>query len=84
MLGNLENVGYCKPGKQCINNITTMEDCMSVIACGAGSITKAVLHGEKRIARFADLRDVKLYIERFDEKSAEKRKFCQKQFTKIL
>lgn len=33
MLGNLENVGYCKPGKQCINNITTMEDCMSVIAC---------------------------------------------------
>lgn len=84
MLGNLENVGYCKPGKQCINNITTMEDCMSVIACGAGSITKAVSHGEKRIARFADLRDVKLYIDRFDEKSAEKRKFCQKQFTKIL
>ena len=84
MLGNLENVGYCKPGKQCINNITTMEDCMSVIACGAGSITKAVSHGEKRIARFADLRDVKLYIERFDEKSAEKRKFCQNQFTKIL
>ena len=82
MLGNLENVGYCLKGKQCVNNVTTMEDCMSVIACGAGSISKAVSDKEKRIVRFADLRDVKLYLDRFDEKLAEKRNFCQKQFTK--
>ncbi len=81
MLENLENVGYCKPGKQCKNNVTTMEDCMSVIACGAGAITKAVGGSEKRIARFAGIRDVRLYLDRFDEKIEEKRKFCQKQFT---
>lgn len=82
MLENLENVGYCKPGKQCKNNVTTMEDCLSVIACGAGAITKAVSGSEKRIERFAGLRDVRLYLDRFDEKIEEKRKFCQKQFTK--
>ena len=82
MLGNLENVGYCLKGKQCVNNVTTMEECLSVIACGAGSISKAVSSREKRIVRFADLRDVKLYLDRFDEKLAEKRNFFQKQFTK--
>ena len=81
MLGNLENVGYSLPGKQCVNNVTTMEDCMSVIACGAGSITKAVDSSRGKIVRFASLRDSALYIERFDEKAEEKRNFLQKQFT---
>lgn len=81
MLGNLENVGYSLGGKQCVNNVTTMEDCVTVLACGAGAITKAVSHGEKRVARFACLRDVRLYLQRFDEKLLEKRKFLQKQFT---
>lgn len=81
MLGNLENVGYSLPGKQCVNNVTTMEDCMSVIACGAGSITKAVDLTRGKITRFAALRDSELYIERFDEKADEKRNFLQKQFT---
>ncbi len=83
MLGNLENVGYSLSKKQCKNNITTMEDCMSVIACGAGSITKAVDFTHGKITRFAALRDSALYIERFAEKAEEKRKFLQKQFTNI-
>lgn len=82
MLGNLENVGYCLPEKQCVNNITTMEDCLSVIACGAGAITKVVSNAGKRIARFAGIRDVKMYLGRFDEKTQEKRNFLEKQFTK--
>ena len=81
MLGNLENVGYALPGRQCVNNVTTMEDCMSVIACGAGSITKAVDLSRGKIVRFAALRDSALYVERFDEKAEEKRNFLQKQFT---
>lgn len=83
MLGNLENVGYTLPGKQCVNNVTTMEDCMSVIACGAGAITKAVDLQRGKITRFAALRETALYIERFDEKAEEKRNFLQKQFTKV-
>ncbi|MBO5215142.1 MAG: coproporphyrinogen dehydrogenase HemZ [Clostridia bacterium] len=84
MLGNQENVGYCLPGTQCANNITTMEDCLSVIACGAGAITKIVLPSENRIERFADVRDVRLYLQTFEEKLKDKQKFCEKQFTNIF
>ena len=78
MLGNLENTGYCKNGKQCINNITTMEEFLSVDACGAGAISKRVFSGENRIERLANLRDVKLYIEQFDERLEKKRIFYKK------
>lgn len=80
MLGNLENVGYALPGKQCANNVTTMEECLSVIACGAGAITKAVTDGERRIERLANLRDVELYLQEFDKKLRIKRDFLQKIF----
>ncbi len=83
MLGNFENVGYCKPGKQCVNNITTMEDCMSVVACGAGAISKIVENRENRIERLANLRDVRLYMQQFDKKLEEKENFLKKQFTKL-
>ena len=82
MLGNLENVGYCKAGKQCVNNITTMEDCLSVIACGAGAISKIVHTSENRIERFANMRDLRLYMQNFDEKLKDKLFFYEKQFTK--
>lgn len=70
---NLENVGFAVLGKECINNITTMEETVSVVACGAGAISKYV--GGGKIARFANMRDLKLYAERFDEKLAGKLEF---------
>ena len=82
MLGNLENVGYCLPGRQCLNNVTTMEDCTSVLACGAGAIEKAVDISQNRIERFANMRDVRLYLSTFEEKMQAKRNFRLKQFTK--
>ena len=82
MLGNLENVGYCKAGKQCVNNVTTMEDCLSVVACGAGAISKIVLPAQNRIERFANMRDLRLYMQTFDEKLKDKLFFYEKQFTK--
>ncbi len=84
MLGNLENIGYSLKGKQCLNNITTMEDCISVVACGAGAISKIVSTREKRIERFANVRDVALYLKTFEEKMKDKENFYQKQFTKAL
>ena len=38
--GNLENIGFTKEGKACLYNIDTMEDTCSVIALGAGGISK--------------------------------------------
>ncbi len=40
MAGNLENVGYALPGKACLYNIGNMEETASVLALGAGAITK--------------------------------------------
>ena len=40
MLGNFENVGYAAPGTQCVYNIEIMEEKESIIALGAGAITK--------------------------------------------
>lgn len=63
---NLENIGFSVAGAECVNNITTMEETVSVLACGAGAISKAV--GKGVISRFANMRDVSLYINRFEEK----------------
>lgn len=75
MEGNLENVGYTLPGKRCVNNITTMEDTLSVFACGAGAISKRVTDGGRQIARSANVRDVGLYIAEFGERLAKKERF---------
>lgn len=77
MLDNLENIGYSLPGKICVNNVTTMEETLSVIACGAGAISKRIFP-QGRIERLANLRDAKLYIDQFDERLEKKLKFFEK------
>ncbi|MDE6293699.1 MAG: coproporphyrinogen dehydrogenase HemZ, partial [Clostridiales bacterium] len=62
---NLENIGLSLIGKECVNNITTMEETVSVIACGAGAISKIVENGN--IIRHANVRDVGLYISEYEE-----------------
>lgn len=54
MQGNFENVGYTKPGLESIYNIDNMEETASVLALGAGAITKWVYDGGRRIERVAD------------------------------
>lgn len=39
-VGNLENVGWCKPGFESAYNIFMMEECHTILACGAGAVTK--------------------------------------------
>lgn len=46
MTGNLENVGYSKPGLECLYNILIMEERTDIIGLGAGSSTEAC--GETR------------------------------------
>ncbi len=65
MLGNLENVGYCKNNHECIYNIYIMEEVESIIALGAGGSTKLVL-GD-RIERVFNVKEVAEYIKRIDE-----------------
>ena len=66
MSGNFENVGYARPGKLGLYNILIMEEKQTIVALGAGSITKLVLP-DGRIERCDNVKDVALYIEKIDE-----------------
>lgn len=71
--GNLENVGYALPGHACLYNIDMMEDVCSVLALGAGGISKRVWPGRKRIVRAPNVKEVSQYITRVDEMAQRKR-----------
>ena len=66
MAGNFENVGYAKPGKEGIYNILIMEEKQTIVACGAGSVSKRV-YPDGRIERSENVKDVAQYIERIGE-----------------
>ncbi len=70
--GNLENTGYAEEGKAGIYNILMMEEVQSIVALGAGTVTKRV-YGDGRIERCDNVKDVKLYIEKIDEMIGRKR-----------
>lgn len=72
MSGNFENVGYAAEGKAGIYNILIMEEVQTIVALGAGSITKRVFP-DGRIERCDNVKDVALYIEKIDEMIARKR-----------
>ncbi len=52
-VGNAENTGYTKKGKENLYNVLMMEEHSTVFACGAGSITKLVSPERDDILRHA-------------------------------
>ncbi len=52
-VGNGENTGYAKEGKECLYNILMMEEHSTVFACGASAITKLVSVDKSKIIRKA-------------------------------
>ena len=72
MSGNMENVGYAKPGKEGLYNILIMEEKQSIVALGAGTVTKRV-YGDGRIERCDNVKDVALYISKIEEMIDRKR-----------
>ncbi len=66
MSGNFENVGYAREGKAGIYNILIMEEKQSILALGAGSISKAVFESG-RIERSDNCKDVSTYIANIQE-----------------
>ncbi len=72
MSGNFENVGYAAEGKAGIYNILIMEEVQTIVALGAGSITKRVFQ-DGRIERCDNVKDVALYMEKLPEMIERKR-----------
>ncbi|MDR5658072.1 coproporphyrinogen dehydrogenase HemZ [Serpentinicella sp. ANB-PHB4] len=74
MVGNLENVGYSKEGYECIYNIQMIEEKQTIIALGAGAITKVVSQKENRFERVPNVKNLEHYIDRVEEMVERKRK----------
>lgn len=73
MSGNFENVGYAREGKYGLYNILIMEEQQTIVALGAGSITKRV-YPDGRIERCENVKEVALYLEKIDEMIERKRR----------
>lgn len=67
MVGNMENLGYAKEGKECIYNIQMIEERQTTIALGAAAVSKIIFLEEDRLERFPNLKDLHEYISRIDE-----------------
>ncbi len=76
MSGNFENVGYAREGKLGLYNILIMEEKQTIVACGAGSVSKRV-YPDGRIERCENVKDVASFIERIDEMIERKRKLLK-------
>ena len=72
--GNLENVGYAADGRLCVYNVDMMEETTSILAHGAGAMTKRVFGSENRVERIPNPKDVPTYGAKLDILDAAKRK----------
>ena len=80
MSGNLENVGYAKPGTQCLYNIDVMEETHSNLAMGAGAITKWFDPEANVIRRAANVKNVQEYIDRCEQMAQKKIALAREMF----
>lgn len=74
MFGNHENVGYSKQDRFCIYNVRIMEEKQTIIALGAGGISKIYYPSENRLERVPNVSNYEVYIDRIDEMLDRKRK----------
>lgn len=67
MAGNFENVGYSLPGKEGLYNIEIMEERQSILAFGAGGVSKIYTPEKNLIERVPNMKGAPEYIARIDE-----------------
>ncbi|MGV8145754.1 MAG: coproporphyrinogen dehydrogenase HemZ [Alkaliphilus sp.] len=72
--GNLENVGYSLEGYECLYNMKIIEEVQTIIAFGAGAVSKFVQFQKNSILRVPNMKNVADYINRTDELIERKRK----------
>ena len=76
--GNFENTGYAREGKAGIYNILINEEVQSIVALGAGTVTKRVFGEGGRIERCDNVKDVKLYMDQIEDMIQRKRDLFEK------
>ena len=66
MSGSFENVGWCKPGSECLYNIYMMEELHTIISVGGGGMNKVNLP-DGTLKRFHNPKFPEQYIEMIDD-----------------
>ncbi len=66
-MGNMENVGFCKPGKEGLYNVYIMDETHSIIAAGAGGVTKLRSQNDGYIERIFNYKYPYEYLGRFED-----------------
>lgn len=69
--GGFENVGWCKPGTECLYNIYMMEEAHSILALGGGGMTK-LQFAQNELTRFHNPKFPQEYVARIDDVLAAK------------
>lgn len=67
MAGAAENTGYAKPGKEGIYNMRIMDEHQTILALGAGGISKAYNYATRKLIRVPNVTNYREYIDRIDE-----------------
>jgi len=76
-VGNLENVGWAKPGMESRYNVYMMEECHTILACGAGAVTKLKRPDSDDIHRLFNYKYPYEYINRFGALMEQKRQILE-------
>lgn len=67
MVGNLENTGWSKRGKEGIYNVFVMDETHTILACGAGAVSKLKDIRNGTLERIFNFKYPYEYIHNFDE-----------------
>ena len=66
-VGNQENVGWAKPGREGLYNVYIMDETHTILGCGAGAVTKLKQFGTEYLERIFNYKFPYEYIDRFEE-----------------
>lgn len=67
MVGNLENTGWSKKGKEGLYNVFIMDETHTILACGAGAVSKLKNNKKDCLERIFNFKYPYEYINRFNE-----------------
>lgn len=73
MLGNLENTGWAREGFDGLYNVYIMDETHTILACGAGAVSKLKAYGTEHLERIFNFKYPYEYIDRYGELSKRKK-----------
>ena len=75
-VGNQENVGWAMPGREGLYNVYIMDESHTILACGAGGVTKLKQPGTEYLERIFNYKFPYEYINGFAEMLARKERIA--------